>query len=157
MEAEIKALIESSKIGKLLKEKLIAFGCKKDNEFNSLQADICRLKTEYNEKSKSIEKSIVEIQNDDKYVMLSNRVISLEEKVTELQRSFLEFKTEFSSKYESKFSTYVDAMETMKPKDFFSKIITNINSFEATYADIVKNKLVEVLTDINSKLDVDKR
>ena len=34
MEAEIKALIESSKIGKLLKEKLTAFGCKKDNEFN---------------------------------------------------------------------------------------------------------------------------
>ena len=121
MEAEIKALIDSSKIGKLLKEKLIAFVCKKDNEFNSLQADICRLKTEYNEKSKSIEKSIVEIQNDDKYVMFSNRVISLEEKITELQRSFLEFKTEFSSKFEnfeSKFSTYADAMETMKPKDF---------------------------------------
>ena len=98
MEAEIKALIDSSKIRKLLKEKLIAFGCKKDNEFNSLQADICRLKTEYNEKSKSIEKSIVEIQNDDKYVMFSNRVISLEEKITELQRSFFEFKTEFSSK-----------------------------------------------------------
>ena len=157
METEIKALIESSKIGKLLKEKLIAFGCKEDNEFNSLQADICRLKTEYNEKSNSIEKSIVEIQNDDKYVMFSNRVISLEEKITELQRSFLEFKTEFSSKFEkfeSKFSTYADAMETMKPKDFFSKINTKINSFEATYADIVKNKPVEVLTDISSKLDI---
>ena len=157
METEIKALIESSKIGKLLKEKLIAFGFKKDNEFNSLQADICRLKTEYNEKSKSIEKSIVEIQNDDKYVMFSNRVISLEEKITELQRSFFEFKTEFSSKFEnfeSKFSTYADAMETMKPKDFFFKINTKINSFEATYADIVKNKPVEVLTDIKSKLDV---
>ena len=89
--------------------------------------------------------------------MFSNRVISLEEKVTELQRSFLEFKTEFSSKFEkfeSKFSTYVDAMETMKPKNFFSKINTKINSFEATYADIVKNKPVEVLTDINNKLDV---
>ena len=79
MEAEIKALIESSKMGKLLKEKLVAFGCKKDNEFNSLQADICSLKTEYNEKSKSIEKSIVEIQNDNKYVMFGNRVVSLEE------------------------------------------------------------------------------
>ena len=45
-------------------------------------------------------------------------------------------------------------METMKPKDFFSEINTKINSFEATYADIVKNKPVEVLTDINNKLDV---
>ena len=40
------------------------------------------------EKSKSIEKSIVEIQKDDKYVMFSNRVISLKEKISELQRSF---------------------------------------------------------------------
>ena len=78
MEAEIKALIESSKIGNLLKEKLIAFGWKNDNEFNSLQADICRLKTEYNERSKSIEKGIIEIQNDDKNVIFSNGVISLE-------------------------------------------------------------------------------
>ena len=129
MEAEIKALIENSKIGKLLKEKLIAFGFKKDNEFNSLQADICRLKTEYNEKKKSIETSIVEIQNDAKYVMFSNRDISVEEKITELQRSFLEFKTEFSSKFENfepKFSKYVDAMETMKPNDFFSKSILKL-------------------------------
>ena len=127
-EAEIKALIESSKTGKLLKEKLIVFGCKKDNEFNLLQADICRLKTEYNEKSKSIEKSIVEIQIDDKNVMFSNRVISLEEKITELQRNFLKFKTEFSSKFEnfeSKFSKYADAMKTIKPKDFFPKSIIN--------------------------------
>ena len=77
IKAEIKVLIESSKTGKLLKEKLIAFGCRKDNEFYSLQAYICRIKTEYSEKSKSIEKSIVEIQNDDKYVMFSNRVFFL--------------------------------------------------------------------------------
>ena len=41
-------------------------------------------------------------------------------------------------------------------KNFFSKINTKFNSFEAkfkTYADIVKNKPVEVLTDISSKLD----
>ena len=122
IEAEIEALIESSKIRKVLKEKLIAFGCKKDNEFDSLQADICRLKSEYNEKSKSIEKSIVEIQNDGKNVMFSKRVISLEEKITDVQKIFLEFKTQFSSKFknfESKLSTYVDAMETIKSKDFF--------------------------------------
>ena len=143
-----------------MKEKLIAFGCKKDNEFNTLQADICRLKSECKEKSKSIEKSIVEIQKDDKNVMSSDRVISLEEKITELKRSILEFKTEFSSKFErfkSKFSTYADAMETIKPKDFFSQINNKFNSFKGkfkTYADIVKNKPVEVLTGISSKFDV---
>ena len=113
-----------------MKEKLIAFGCKKDNEFNTLQADICRLKSECKEKSKSIEKSIVEIQKDDKNVMSSDRVISLEEKITELKRSILELKTEFSSKFErfkSKFSTYADAMETIKPKDFFTKIDTKLS------------------------------
>ena len=44
VEAEIKALIESAKIGKQLKEKLIAFGSKKDNEFNYFQAEIHKLK-----------------------------------------------------------------------------------------------------------------
>ena len=33
LEAEIKALIKSSKIGILMKKKLIVFGCRKDNEF----------------------------------------------------------------------------------------------------------------------------
>ena len=42
-EAEIKALIESSKIGKQLKEKLIAFGSRKDNEFSDFQAEIVKL------------------------------------------------------------------------------------------------------------------
>ena len=85
---ELKAYIESSKIGKLLKETLIAFRCKKDNEFSSLQADICRLKTEYTEKSKSTEKSIVEIQRYYKNVMFSNSVNSLEEKIRDTKKFF---------------------------------------------------------------------
>ena len=39
-ENEIKLLIENSKIGKQLKEKLIAFAIQKDMEFGSLQNDI---------------------------------------------------------------------------------------------------------------------
>ena len=58
-ENEIKLLIENSKIGKQLKEKLIAFGAQKDMEFNSLQNDICKLKNEYTEKSLSLEQSLV--------------------------------------------------------------------------------------------------
>ena len=50
VEAEIKALVESSKIGKLLKEKLIAIGNKKDNEFSCIQAEMVKLKEDYNKK-----------------------------------------------------------------------------------------------------------
>ena len=91
LEAEIEALLESSKIGKLMKEKLIAFRYIKDNKFNTLLvlANICRLKSEYKEKSKSIEKSIVEIQRDDKNVMCSNKINFFEEQITKLQQSFM--------------------------------------------------------------------
>ena len=45
LEAEIKDLIENSKIEKLMKEKLIALGYRKENELNTHH--ICRLKSEY--------------------------------------------------------------------------------------------------------------
>lgn len=48
-EAEIKALIETSNIGKQLKEELNAFGSQNDNELNTLQAVVLRLKVEVNE------------------------------------------------------------------------------------------------------------
>ena len=50
VEAKIKALVESSKIEKLLKEKLIAIGKKKDNEFSCIQAEMVKLKEDYNKK-----------------------------------------------------------------------------------------------------------
>ena len=60
---------------------LTAFGSRKDNEFNTFQAGICRLKSQYKKKSKSIEKSFVEMQKDDyscdKRLMFSNRATSL--------------------------------------------------------------------------------
>ena len=69
LKAEIKALIESFKIGQTYERKVNCL-CRKDNEFNILQADICRLKSE------SIDKRIVEIQKDefscDKNLMCSN-------------------------------------------------------------------------------------
>ena len=54
-ENEIKVLIENSKIGKQLKEKLIAFEVQKDMEFNSLQNDICKFKNKYTEKNLSFQ------------------------------------------------------------------------------------------------------
>ena len=54
-ENEIKVLIENSKIGKQLKEKLIAFEVQKDMEFNSLQNDICKLKSKYTKKNLSFQ------------------------------------------------------------------------------------------------------
>ena len=54
VEAEIKALVESSKIGKQLREKLIAIGYKKDNEFSCFQAEMLKLKESYNEKSRTL-------------------------------------------------------------------------------------------------------
>ena len=61
----IKMLIENSKIGKQLKERLIAFGAQKDMEFSSLQNDICKLKNEYTVKSLSLEQRLVDLKNDD--------------------------------------------------------------------------------------------
>ena len=100
VEAEIKALIESSKIGKLLKEKLIAIGCKKDNEFSCFQAELLKLKEDYNKKSKIIENNIDQIQNDEsscnKSLIHNRRIDNLENRIIELQKSFSEFKAEFS-------------------------------------------------------------
>ena len=80
LEAEIKALIESFKIGQTFERKVNCL-CRKDNEFNILQADTFRLKSiKKKQKKKSIGKSIVEIQKDDKNLMCSNKVIFLESK-----------------------------------------------------------------------------
>ena len=50
-QAEIKVLVESSKIEKQLKEKMIAIGSKKDIEFSRFQAEMLKLKEDCNEKS----------------------------------------------------------------------------------------------------------
>ena len=126
-EAEIKALIESSKIGKQLKEKLIAFGSRKDNEFSDFQAEIVKLKKEYKVKSKNMEKSIDQIQKDE---FSCSRIDKLENKITELQKSFLEFKSEFSSKFdklETKLSKYADAMKKSEPTEVITNISTKLN------------------------------
>ena len=71
VEAEIKALVESSKIGKQLKEKLIAIGSKKNNKFSRFQAEMLKLKEDYNEKSKIIEKTLI------KYKKMNSTVINI--------------------------------------------------------------------------------
>ena len=127
VEAEIKALVESSKIGKQLKEKLIAIGNKKDNEFSRFQAEMLKLKEDYNEKSKTIENNIDQIQKDE---FSSKRIDNIENRITELQKSFSEFKSEFSSKFnkfETKFSKYADAMQKSEPTEIIRNISTKLN------------------------------
>ena len=130
----IKLLIENSKIGKQLKEKLIAFGAQKDMEFSSLQNDICKLKIEYNEKSLRLKQRLVELKNDnstcEKSFSLDKKYTAIEEKISDLQTSFLQFKQEISIKFEkfqTKFLTYADAVRLNKPAEFFTDISTKLN------------------------------
>ena len=133
-ENEIKLLIENSKIGKQLKEKLIAFAIQKDMEFGSLQNDICKLKNEHTEKSLSFEQRLVELRSDDctceKSPSLDKKYTALEQKISDLQSSFIQFKQEFSTKceeFQTKFLTYADAVRLNRPAEFFTDISTKLN------------------------------
>ena len=128
-ESQIRCLVESAKIGKVLKEKLINFARSNDVELDLLKTDIHNLKADYAEKSERLEEKIRSLQNDESK---NDRieVTSFEMKINILQKSLMDFKAEFVNRF---------------------------NSFEAkftTYADVVKNGPVEVLTEIGSKLDV---
>ena len=46
-ETEIQLLIESTKISKAVKEKLLFFSIEQNKEFKSLEIDILKLKSEY--------------------------------------------------------------------------------------------------------------
>ena len=128
-ESQFRCLVESAKIGKVLKEKLINFARSKDVELDLLKTDISNLKADYAKKSERLEEKIHSLQNHES----KNdhiQVTSFEKKINILQKSLMDFKAEFVNRF---------------------------NSFEAkftTYADVVKNGPVEVLTDIGSKLDV---
>ena len=134
VEAEIKALVESSKIGKSLKEKLIAIGNKKDNEFSCIQAEMVKLKEDYNKKSKTIENNIDQIQNVEsscnKNLIHNRRIDNLENRIMELQNSFSDFKAEFSSKFnklETIFSKYTDTIQKSEPTEIITNISTKLN------------------------------
>jgi len=128
-ESQFRCLVESAKIGKVLKEKLINFARSKDVELDLLKTDISNLKADYAKKSERLEEKIHSLQNHES----KNdhiQVTSFEKKINILQKSLMDFKAEFVNRF---------------------------NSFEAkftTYADVVKNGPVEVLTEIGSKLDV---
>ena len=128
-ESQFRCLVESAKIGKVLKEKLINFARSKDVELDLLKTDISNLKADYAKKSERLEEKIHSLQNHES----KNHhieVTSFEKKINILQKSLMDFKAEFVNRF---------------------------NSFEAkftTYADVVKNGPVEVLTEIGSKLDV---
>ena len=130
----IKMLIENSKIGKQLKERLIAFGAQKDMEFSSLQNDICKLKNEYTVKSLSLEQRLVELKNDDctceKSLSLDKKYTAIEQKISDLQTSIFQFIQKFSTKcgkFQTKFLTYAIVIQLNKPAEFFTDISTKLN------------------------------
>ena len=61
-EAEIKAIVETSKIGKATKENLLQIGRKNDIEYQLLQSEISNLKKDYEKKINELEMRIVKTQ-----------------------------------------------------------------------------------------------
>ena len=152
-EAEIRTLIESTKIGKVLKEKLISFGKAKDEELKSLKADILILKHDHEEKSQNLEKSIVNLHNEERKFSDKSKFNTLEEKINILQKSFLDFKNEFVNKFnsfEKKFKTYADVVSSNKPTNFLTDINSKLNTvtekIEAeTEQKLIKRKALNVI------------
>ena len=103
-------------------------------EFSSLQNDICKLKNEYTVKSLSLEQRLVDLKNDDctcgKSLSLDKKYTVIEQKISDLQTSFLQFKQEFSTKFDkfqTKFLTYADTVRLNKPAEFFTDISTKLS------------------------------
>ena len=63
-ESQIRCLVESAKIGKVLMEKLTDFARSKNVELNLLKSEIHNLRDDYTEKSERLEKKILSLQND---------------------------------------------------------------------------------------------
>ena len=128
-ESEIRSLVESAKISKILKDKLISYARAKDVELDLLKTDIRNLKADYARKSEVLEERILNLENNE---ITTNqlKVTSFEKKINQLQKSLLEFQTEFVKRFDN----------------FEAKFIS--------YANAVKNKPDKVLTDISSKLEV---
>ena len=128
-ESEIRSLVESAKISKVLKDKLISYARTKDVELDLLKTDIRNLKADYAKKSEVLEERILNLENNEiKTDQL--KVTTFEKKINQIQKSLLDFQTEFVKRFDN----------------FEAKFIS--------YANTVKNKPAEVLTDISSKLDV---
>ena len=129
-EAEIKAIVETSKIGKATKENLLQIGRKNDIEYQLLQSEISNLKKDYEKKINELEMRIVKTQKTHEEVQKKQITEnSLEEKISMLHESLMEFKREFSSKFDSfekRFSLYAESSNNSVTKE--PDLITNIDS-----------------------------
>ena len=61
----IRCLVESAKVGKVLKEKLINFARSNNVELDLLKTDKHSLKADYAEKSERLQEKILSLQNDE--------------------------------------------------------------------------------------------
>jgi len=95
-EFAIQALIESTKVSKVVKEKLLNLGKNRDKQFKSLEADILKLKTDHERKTNELEKKFADTakmheeersknsKSNANYQHLCDKVSSLEEKCESL-------------------------------------------------------------------------
>ena len=130
-EAEIKAIVETSKIGKATKENLLQIGRKNDIKYQLLQSEISNLKKDYEKKIKELEMRIVKTQKNHEEVQKKQITEnSLEEKISMLHESLMEFKREFSSKFDSfekRFSLYAESSNITKQPDYISNIDSKLS------------------------------
>ena len=133
-EAKIRSVIESTKMGKALKDKLITLGKVKGRELlKSLETEILKLKNHHEEKSYQLEKSIVKLHREkckgDRGLADHSKINALEQRIDELKKISVESKSEFVTKYhkfESKFIIYADAISSNKPTEFLTDINTKL-------------------------------
>ena len=90
-ESEIRSLVESAKISKILKDKLISYARAKDVELDLLKTDIRNLKADYARKSEVLEERILNLENNE---ITTNqlKVTSFEKKINQLQKAYQTFK-----------------------------------------------------------------
>ena len=82
----------------------------------------------------SFEQKFVELISGDctceKSLSLDKKYTAMEQKVSDLQSSFLQFKQEFTTKFvkfQTKFLTYADAVRLNIQAEFFTDISTKLN------------------------------
>ena len=92
------------------------------------------MEREYTEKSLIFEQRLVDLRSDDctceKSQSLDKKYTAMEQKISDLQPSFFQFKQEFSTKFEkfqTKFLTYADAVRLNRPAEFLIDISTKLN------------------------------
>ena len=90
---EIKAILESAKVDKAVKESLLNLGKKRDKEYQKLDSKFSSLKKGYDKKIKELGVCIVETQKNRKELHKKQLHGNLKEKIDKLQKSLMVFKS----------------------------------------------------------------